>query len=775
MPLRADFPSFNGGEIAPELAARLEVAKYHTALKTARNVLLRTAGGAFSRPGFEFIGQAAVIADATRVMPFQFSSEQSYVLELGDNNMRVIKDGGYVLEAGKVVQGFGGANPLVLEVDANGYAAGDDIYLSSNVGLEDADGISLLNGKVFKVGNPTTNSIELHDELGNPIDATGATPLVSGGSVFRLYRPACPFAPTEVMDVRFVQSADVLYLAHNNHAPLKLSRTGDAAWTFNTISFGPSISPPTGVSASAHVVTAGLPQTFRYLVTAVDQATGQESYHSDSAACNNDLSQAGNFNTISWTAVTGASRYNVYEEVNGIYGYIGGTTDTSFEDKNITPDLGDTPPFANNPFLGSGNYPAAVGFHEQRLTWGGSINKPNGVWMSQSANYENMNASLPAKADDSITFGLVAQQVNEVRAFISTIYGMVAFTSDALFQATGGGVTDYMTPSSIVVRPALVRGCGKAQPVAVDNSIIYSQSKGAYLRSITYQVFYNTYQGNNLSAFASHLVEGHTILQFAWAEYPLSTLFALRDDGVLLALLWMPEQEVWGWTVIETAGTIESICTVTESGEDRLYAVINRTIGGVARRYIERMASPLWLASVQPDATQAFYVDAGRTYSGSPATVIAGLDHLEGETVSILADGAVQPQQVVTNGKIRLAAPASVVTVGLPYQQTLHTLNPVLTAAGSVIGKMQKIGQVVLRVQNTRGLLVGPDENGDEMYPCIGRSDEAYGSPPQLYTGDVPVTLAPEWDRSAGVAIVQSDPLPMQILGVFADVEVGGS
>jgi hypothetical protein len=776
MPFRAEQPSFTGGEISPALAARLDVAKYHTAVKKGQNVILLPEGGMTSRPGFEFVGPVHNDAVGARVVPFQFSSSQSYALLFGDNGMEVAKSGALVLEAPKPINGLTFTQPSFplqpfLTVNAHGYSDGDQVYITDAGGFDDSDNISTVNDRLFTVDVQDANTFTLRDLLGAaylvPIDTNSWQ---GGGTVARVYSTVTPYdEPTiDLFGLKYAQSADVMYVMTNAVSPHKLVRTGETNWTFSPVNFGASISAPTGISVTAHDPGGGTDRAYRYLVTAIDATTGEESLHSDSQETNNDLSIAGAYNQISWTAVPNAVRYNVYEESNGIYGFIGGTTDATFRDNNISPDLGDTPPYARNVFTGPGNFPAAVAFHEQRLVLGGTENKVNGVWTSQTGNYENLNVSVPPKADDAVTLGLVALKVNEIMNFVS-LTSLLAFTSDTLFKITGGGVTDYITPTSIVVRPAGYRGAAAVSPITVDDVVLYVTAKGAGLRTINYEFAQDNYRGNNISVFVRHLLKGRQVVEMTWCEHPFSAIFIVLDNGVMLCLVWVPDQEVWGFTRIVTDGAFESCCSITENAEDRLYVVVRRTINGHVRRYVERMASPDWAT-----VSDAIYADAARTYSGTPAKVFAGLEHLEGKTVSILADGAVKPQQVVTGGKIRLDANASKVVVGLPYDQIIHTLEPNLTGQGQAVGKTQKIGGVVVRVQDTWGIKIGPDEDGDEMFTAQFRSDEPFGSPPSLYTGDIRSIVAPNWTSRAGVAIVQSNPLPSTILGVYADVDVGG-
>jgi hypothetical protein len=236
--------------------------------------------------------------------------------------------------------------------------------------------------------------------------------------VARLYKAASPLNAEELPEVDSVQSFDVLYMAHINHDPLKLTRTDHTSWEFSVVAFGPTAVAPSGVSATAtnpnvdadNSGNAYFPQSDSYVVTTVDAATGQESRASTSDSATNDLTLKRNYNTIAWSAVAGAERYRIYKAHNGgDYGYVGSTTGLSFVDDNIAADMTVGPPEGRNPFAGDGDKPSTVTFFEARLWWGRTLNNPNALYSSRSADYENMDVSVPLRADDAITIRLVSQ------------------------------------------------------------------------------------------------------------------------------------------------------------------------------------------------------------------------------------------------------------------------------------------------------------------------------------------------------------------------------
>jgi hypothetical protein len=342
-------------------------------------------------------------------------------------------------------------------------------------------------------------------------------------------------------------------------------------------------------------------------------------------------------------------------------------------------------------------------------------------------------------------------------------------TSGGEFKVTGGGENDAITPSAVVVRPQGYRGCSHVPPLIIGETALFVQQKGSIVRDIGYSLDTDGYTGNDLSVLSNHLFEGLTLDEWAYAQAPHSIVWAVRSDGVLLSLTYMREHQVWAWCQHDTEGLYESVCSVSEGTEDAVYVAVNRTIGGVTRRYVERFQS-----RIVNDVRDAFFVDCGLSYDGGYAvTSISGLDHLEGETVAILADGSVSASQAVYLGAITLPAAASVVHVGLPYSSEIKTLDFDLQQARAPANARRRVTEVVVKVERSRGLWVGP--NADNVIEVKQRDVEPYGDPIELFTADIKIAIPPSWGRSGSIVLQQLDPLPLTILAVLPEVDIGGS
>jgi hypothetical protein len=680
--------SFSGGELAPSLHARSDLAKYQSGAKTLRNFFVHAHGGASNRPGTKFIAEVKNSSARVRLIPFQFSVSQTYVLEFGNLYMRVYTDGGQVLLAGVP------------------------------------------------------------------------------------YEIATPYTTADLPTLKYVQSADVMTIAHPSYATRNLSRTAHTAWTLATITLAPALAAPAGPVATPTNGTGAVPtHVDSYKITAVRSETLEESLPSVAATCTNyPLNPAtGTYNTVTWSAVSGATKYNIYKEGNGsgIHGFIGSATALTFTDNNLAGDDSDTPPGARDPFTAS-NYPGVVTYHQQRRVFGGSTTAPQTVWMSQSGNYQNFNVSSPSRDDDAVTFTLASPQVNEIRHFVP-LADLLVLTSGGEFKVTGGGSGggDAITPSAVVVKPQGYRGSSHVPPLIIGETALFVQQKGAIVRDLGYNLDVDGYAGNDLSVLSNHLFEGLTIDEWAYAQAPHSIVWAVRSDGVLLSLTYMREHQVWAWCQHDTDGTFESVCSVSEGTEDAVYVAVNRTIGNTTTRFVERFQS-----RIVNDVRDAFFVDCGLTYDGIPATVISGLTHLEGKTVTVLADGSVSPTAVVSGGSITLPHSASVVHVGLGYTSEIKTLDLDLAQARGPANAKRRVTEVVIKVERSRGLWVGPD--ADHTVEVKQRDVEPYGDPIELFTADIKIAIPPSWGRSGSIVLQQLDPLPLTVLAVLPEVEIGG-
>lgn len=750
--------SFVGGEIAPELFGRIDLDKYQSGLAECLNFVVLPHGPAQNRAGFSYILQTKYMDKKANLIEFAYSTEQTYILEFGDQYIRVHTNGGTLLKTGQSITNISQAAEGVVTYSGTDPANGTWFYVSGIVGMTE------MNGRYVVVSDVDAgvNTFKLKDLRGNYIDTSGFTAYTSGGTIAEVYEISSPYLEADLFDIHYVQSADVLTLVHPSYEPRELRRTTATTFTLSTISFVPTVSAPSGVSATP---TGTGTTSYSYVVTSVADESLEESIASSAANCSNNLSTAGNKNTIAWAAVSGAIRYNIYKEKNGLYGYIGQASGTSFADDNIVADVTRTPPEAENPFSGAGNYPGAVSYFEQRRCFGGTNNKPQNLWMTRSATESNLNYSIPTQDDDAIALRIVSREVQRVRNIVP-LTELLILTSGGEWKISTQN-SDALTPSSVTVRPQSYNGCTNVQPVVVNNTGIYVRAQSGRLHDLAYNFEANGFKSNDLSLIAPHLFDGFTIVDMCLTRTPVPIVWVVRSDGALLGITYMPEQKVFAWHQHDTDGLFESVGAVNESGRDVLYVTVKRVIDGQTLRYIERLSDRL-----VDTLEESFIVDSGLTYSGSAVTTISGLHHLEGETVVALSNGAVVRNLVVTNGSITLPQSTTLAHIGLPITSRIKTLP--ISFEGPALGQalVKNINKTALRVYRTSGLKVGYDENN--LVQFKQRTTEPYGSAPDWITDEIEVQVKPDWNSSGQMIIQQTDPLPVTVLSMVMEVALGG-
>jgi len=302
--------------------------------------------------------------------------------------------------------------------------------------------------------------------------------------------------------------------------------------------------------------------------------------------------------------------------------------------------------------------------------------------------------------------------------------------------------------------------------VVTDRSILFAQDRGGAIRELEFSWQTQGYQTTNVSILAPHLFDFHRVVQLAYTRSPLQSLWSVRDDGVLLGMTYVPEHEVRAWHQHITAGAFESACSVAEGDEDSLYVIVQRTINGQTVRYVERRHTRRF-----DTPADQFFVDSGIAYAGAPAGTFSGLHHLEGQQVAILADAGVSPPQTVVAGKVTIDAPASKVSIGLPYVARGQTLPMSMEVQALGQGMAKNLNKAYMRVRQSNGFSAGP--TFDKLKPLPTRGAEPPGSPPDLVTDEVGLVITPTWQQNGQFCFQQSDPLSMTVLGITFEVATG--
>lgn len=777
---------FTGGELSEDMYARPDVEEFGIGLKTAYNVLVRKQGGVVGVVGTEHVCTLPDSAYAHRLTPFEFNTEQAYVNAWGNLTMCVIKDGALVLEDSENVVSITQASPGVIEVTAHGWAVNDIIY-STGIG-----GMTALNARYYRVNSaPDVDHITLKDLYGNVI-STAALPAFTAGGVFaRVMQEVSPYtsnadpnnAAAQVMFMDYAQSNDEGFFAHLDVEPQQVTRSAHNVWTITPQVRAATIAAPANVAVAATVGTGAI--TYEYVVTAINDVTGEESVASTSDSVTNDLSADPTYvNTITWDAVAGASRYNIYKNENGIYGFIGGTIGLTFQDGpasaaggEITPDLSITPPQNYDPFAdGVGYYPAAVEMHEARLIFGQLDTNPGAGFASQPTRFNNFNRSVPQRSDDVLAFRLLPG-TNPIEGMCSLGDVLFCATASGEWTVSGSGVVNYLTPASATPHIWSTVGADRLKPLKVGGYALYVQKQGKSIHAFGPDPTNpSRYTSIDLTLLADHLLEDHFIVDWCYQQDPFGIVWIVRDDGVLLTLTFLPEFKIFAFTRVGLAGgaVAESCACIPAATHDEVYFAIKLTVNGGTRRHVVRLKNFRW----GTDVADYWGLHNALLFDSTPTSTFDNLHHLEGKTdLAALADGFLVTGLTCTAGRVTLPSTfpsgASKVLIGqLPDDPLVETL-PVAQSsnAGAPQGRRKRIVGATVKLKRSCGVYAGGRE--DKVYPIkMRKANLAAATPTPPFTGDLYVGLGGGFAKNGTMVIRGTAGLPFHVTGLFPDLEM---
>lgn len=820
--------NFTAGELSPRIKGRVDIARYSNGVGYLENFILMPQGGVYRRSGTRFVNEVKDSTRKTRLIPFEFSSTQAYILEFGNLYIRFYKDGGRI-----------------------------------------------------EVG-------------GNPVE------LVT------------PWTESDLAELNWTQSADVLYVCHPNYQPRKISRTSHTAWTIENLLTidGPYLSEnDTSTTITASGSTGNITLTASSALFAATDVNRLVRLRSTSSKKTETryvqtltssggqmllVSKAHGFVAGERVEVSGIVGINGATKGNGTwfisvpnadqiilvgsdftgssgdynyggiirpistigYAVITGYTSPTQVSATVEEEVPTTA--TKNWRLGAwsntSGWPRCVTFHEQRLCFAATQKQPQTVWMSRSADYENFGPTeLDHKVldDNAVTYTIASNKVNAIRWMES---GGTLFlgTIGAEWQAKASRTSEAITPSNIQVVQQTAFGSSLVRPVRIGSSALFVQRSGRKVRELSYSLENDGFVAKDISLLGEHLVrEGGGIVDSCYQQEPDSIYWGLRTDGVMVGLTYLKEQEIIGWQRVILGGAyqntnaqVESIASIPTPtiDQDALWMVVKRTINGTTKRYIEYLEKPFDPQHPQ-DKESMFFVDSGLTYD-NPKTItgataanpvvitsnahgfsngdqvlitevegmtelnndvftvanatantfqlsgvngtaysaytsggktrklvqtISGLGHLEGQTVQIIGDGSHFPEQTVSGSAITLDKPAAFVHVGLGYTSKLQTLPPEGGgASGTAQGKLKRQHKIAIRFFNTLSGLFGSRLN--KLTPMTFRTtqDPMDFSPP-LFTGDRVEYLNQSYELEGSVWIVQDQPYPMTILAIMKE------
>lgn len=729
--------ALNGGELSPNIDGRTDLAKYFSGCKRLENMLMTVQGPGVRRGGTRYVAAVKNSSDRTWLIKFEFSATQCFHLEFGDGYVRFYTNHGVLLS---------GMSPYEI---VSPYALADLTLPDGSCALavvQSGDVLYIANAyrtykpqTLTRVANTNWVFADYAPSNGPFLPQnSGATTLIASaasGSV-TLTASASTFAST---DVGRLVRLDVLDLDTKPWETNKSYSIGDLVRydgktykALNAVTSGTS--PPVHERGKAYDGKAGVQWEYQNPGYGVLRITAYTSA----------------------TQVTASVLTDSFNGLNVLPTEVTSTATTRWQ-------LGE--------WSDTTGYPGAVAFFRNRLFWAGGTR----LWGSVPDDYSNMAPDFfgEVTADAAITRTVAGQDVNDITFLVG---------ADKLVIGTGGGefvageitTSEPMGPANFSVLPQSSKRGRSVRPQVIGTSVVYVQRAGRKLLSMNYSFDIDRFSSADLVVLADRVTRSG-IVDMAFQGEPYSILWCVRSDGKLLAFTYDQEQQVTGWArhPIGGDGIVESVSVgpTPDGAREELWMIVRRTINGATVRYVEYLERP-WEGEDEDgtagDAPEdMFYVDSGLTYDGAATTSITGLDHLEGETVQILADGARQPDQTVNGGAITLTRAASVVHAGLQF---VSRVVPMRFEAGgtdgTAQGKIKRVHEVIVRLLDTIGgscgRYGGTLDDLSERQPAT-----AMGSPPAAYSGDRRINFGGDYDRDALLEIVQDAPLPMTIVAIM--------
>ena len=658
-------PSFTAGQLSPRMEGRTDFQKYFSSGKTINNFVVQPHGPITRRPGTHFVSEVKDSSKATRLIPFSFSTTQTYILEFGNQYIRFYKDDGQIS---------------------------------------------------------------------------------SGGSPYEI---SSPYLEAELFDIKFAQSADVMYLCHPNHAVRKLSRTGHTSWTLTTVDFlnGPFQDHNTTSTTMTSSHTAEGAST----VLTLSSTTG---VNSNQGFLSTDVGRLvhikdGHVKITGYTSSTSVS----------------GTVQSVISSGSATDD------FAMGSFSDTTGHPRCVTFFEQRLVFAGTTDQPQTLFFSVSGDYENMDDNYHGATTDSsaMIYTIASNQVNAIQSIKAT-RTLIVMTTGGEFTVTSGGTTAPITPTNLNIRKQSNYGSAGIDGISIGNSTLFVQRAKRKIRELAYNFDTDGYIAPDLTILSENITLSG-IVQMDYQQEPFSIVWCVRVDGSLVGMTYNRLQDVVAWHEHDFGGTdakCKSIAVIdVDTDEDQVWVIVERTINGATKKYVEYL-TPYNFSS---DLEEIHFVDSGLTYSGSSTSTLSGLDHLEGETVKIIINGATHPDKVVSSGSISLDIATTDAVVGLGYDSLLKTMR--IDEGGGITDqtKTKRIYDVTVRFFETVGAKVGPNENTLDIIP-FRDSSAAMTAPVPLFTGDKSTEFPSDYGTDGFVVVKQDQPLPMTVLAIYARLEL---
>ena len=666
-------PSFARGELGPDLYGRVDVSAYAVALRVAFNVIIHAYGGASNRPGLRYLGPVAQVShqgDPPALIEFQFNTTDTYILEFGHRYMRVIRNDAHVLVAPRIITAINPPGNPTIEVTVPGHNFGvdDDVYVEGVQGMEE------INNQWFTVGAVVGDVLFLVDQLdkGSRLTAEWSA-YTGGGSISEVYQVVTPFEGDETLEIKHVQSANVMTLTHPNHPPQRLSRTDHDAWTLEEITFQPGQDHPVNLGTSSGLAT-------RYQVTAINAESDEESL--PALVASQAITAATQTNPVQLTVTSHNYASGDEIEVNDVVGmfelngrrfginvldpdtfeligedgtghaaYIsGGTASATWIDAgsgtdavltwDATPGAGKYSVYRDkNGIFGWIGDTQSLTFTDDNIDPDLTLTPPRarnpfsgpGKFPAVCSYYEQRKLfGRTDERQDTTWYSVVGNEDNFSQASprqpddaitatlnareVNAIQNFVPL-NDLLILTSGAewrvnaGTEAAFTAETLRQKPQSEWGSAYIDPVVVGDKVLFWTANRTYLRSIGYEITVDGYRGADMTVFSPHIFEFSPALDAAFTRWPDPIISVVKEDGTAAALTFEPEQEVVAWARWETRGSFLRVAATRPFADS-----IDQAAYFVTQRHV-RGKQARYIERIASrrfkDVRDCFFVDAG--------------------------------------------------------------------------------------------------------------------------------------------------------------------
>jgi len=758
--------NFTAGEVSPKMDARSDIVPYANGAKKIENFAVMPYGGLTRVSGTYFVCSVKTPEDETRLIPFQFSTTQTYVLEFGDEYIRFYKDDGQIQDGGSPYEITSPYDKTDL-FELNFAQDADTMYITHNdypiqkltrSGHTDWRLTPFLPSNLVESGFGISYNTYDSANAWDGSTATWAQFNASGAYVGQ--------------DFGVGNEKNIVKIKVNANTGLgcqfSLQYSDDDITYTNTTIVAQTILAGSGWN-SFTCTSVGAHRYWRMIDTAaVGKFNEFELYEGDANwvmpflpenKTNTTLTPSATSGSITLTASSGIFTADyvgtMFKLLDGIV-LVTGYTSATVLDCSVINDLSGTTAtteWSEGSWSKVRGYPSCGTFYEQRLFFAGTASQPQTVWGSQINNFENFETG--AEDDDALDYTIASNQVNAIE-WLSASKVLTAGTSGGIFTISSGSSNEPLTPSNVVVHRESTIGCSSLPPKKIDTFTYFVQRNNRTIRQFAYSYDVDSYVALNKTILSEHITDSG-IVELDYQQSPYNILWCVRDDGEIALMTRQTEHEVSAWTRVVTNGEFESVAVIPNGEEDQVWVIVNRDNDGSTGRYIE-----YFMPFEFDNEESAFFVHSGLSYRGSPTTTVNGLNHLEGKDVYVYADNESIGSFTVSSGSITLTSSASVIHAGLPYTSEFKSLRIEAGATkGTAQGQTGRVYQIVVRYLQSHSFKYG---NGSTFYDVSA----TYSTD----SADTRLLAMPSgWNTDKYIGLKTSTASPLTVLGIFPRIE----